>query len=215
MQGGGTGTGLKLLSALVVVAALVLGWGYWHAQTHATLGLHVIDYGLATKRRLYDTPHDVKLGLFDAGGAPLATASSVEPWGYILALDPDPRVGNCEGHKGSQADYSSCFAAYSAWVSSWAGQVRSAAVEVGDCRIGDLPVETYTSSGDWWLWWVPHPHIGGIPRRYYGFTIRIDSALCSPVDKPRAMTYKISTVTDFAGPAHFAVLARPGRDSEV
>jgi len=169
---------VKLLSALFVVATAVLGWGYWHAQTHATLGLHVRDYGLATEKRLYATPQDVELRLLDASGAELAQASSVEPWGYILAIDPDPRIGNCEQRKGSQADFSKCFAAYTAWVSGWAGQVRSAAVEVGGCRIGDLPVKAYTSSGDWWLWWVPHPHIGGTPRRYYGFSVNIDSVLC-------------------------------------
>ncbi len=52
---------------------------------------------------------------------------------------------------------------------------------VGSCALRDLPVHIVTSNADWWWWWVPLPHVGGVPRRYFGFTLNIDSRSCTAV----------------------------------
>ena len=44
-----------------------------------------------------------------------------------------------------------------------------------------LPVTSHKSNGDWWLWWVPLPHIGGKPLTYYSLSIYVDGTNCAAV----------------------------------
>ena len=167
----------KLGLLVAVVAVLTLGWGYWHAMTHASLHIHVDDHGLKSATQLYGAPHDVTLTLRDRSGATLASAKSVEPAGYILAVHPSPDIGTCE-HRTEPGDHASCFKQYSAWSSDWAPQVHSADVSVGTCQLRSVPVRSSVSNDEWLLWWVPSPHIGGLPRRYFDLAIAVDSRAC-------------------------------------
>jgi len=178
-----TSSGRAFALAPVGVFVAALAWGYWHAQTHASLSLRVDDYGLKSDRLAYDSPHDVTLRFLGPAGEELAIARSVEPLGHILAIHPDKEIGNCEhrSRSGSPSDYADCYAEYSAWSSKWAPLVRRAHVVVGKCEVRDLPVTTFTTDTDWLMWWVPLPHVGGIPRRYFDFSFRIDSRTCTGV----------------------------------
>jgi hypothetical protein len=158
-------------------AALVLGWGYWHAMSHASLYLHVDDHGLKSATLVYGAPHDVTLTLRDRSGVALAAARSIEPAGYILAVHPDPAIGTCE-HRVSPSEHAACYEQYSAWSSRWAPDVHSADVKVGACELRGVPVRSSVSNGEWLLWWVPLPHVGGRPRRYFDLAIAVDSRAC-------------------------------------
>lgn len=177
--------GLKILAAVAGSAVLVLAWGYWYSLTHTALSLRVEDYGLKTDRLSYGSPHDVTLQFLGANNEPLALARSVEPHGYILAEHPSREIGNCEqrgpGAAGAAApgDYAECYAQLSAWAAQWAPRVRRAHVAVGPCKLRDLPVGVHSSNSEWWLWWVPLPHVGGLPRRYVEFVIKLDSRACT------------------------------------
>lgn len=181
-------TGKKVFLIAIAIAALALAWGYWHAQTHASLHLRVDDYGLKTANLAYGTPHQVTLELLGQEGELLATARSVEPLGYILAMHPQSDIGNCE-HRSMQAaaakgvpnDYPDCYVAYSRWSAQWAPRVRRANVVVAACEMRNLPVIIDSSHGDWWLWWVPLPHVGGVPRRHFEFAVKVDSRACTGV----------------------------------
>jgi hypothetical protein len=170
----------KLVLAAALGGALVLGWGYWHAVTHASLHIHVDDYGLKSSTLAYGAPHDVKLTFRDGSNLPLAVVTSIEPPGYLLAVHPDADVGTCE-HRTSPGDYSSCYKQYSAWSSRWAPHVQTADVSIGGCRLRGVPVATSVSNSEWLLWWVPLPHVGGRPRRYFDFAIAVDSRACVAV----------------------------------
>lgn len=161
-----------------VGAALVLGWGYWHASRHAHLDLKVDDHGLRSSSQAYGTPHDVALAFRDGADRLLAEARSVEPQGYILAIHPDATIGNCQ-HRSIQPDYSACYSLYSAWSASWAPQVRRADVRVGSCALRGVPVAVYQSNSEWPVWWVPLPHVGGSPYRYVALSVAIDSSSCA------------------------------------
>lgn len=183
-------TGLKLLLPAIAVSVIALAWGYWHSQTYASLGLRVEDYGLKTDSLAYGTPHGVTLKFLGPANEQLAIARSVEPLGYILAIHPRNEIGNCEHRgiratagQGSQSDYSKCYSELSAWASQWAPLVRHADVVVGTCEVRHLPVNIYASNADWWLWWVPLPHVGGVPRRHFEFVVKIDSRTCAGVSK--------------------------------
>ncbi len=39
----------------------------------------------------------------------------------------------------------------------------------------------HVADNDWWLWWLPLPHVGGTPYANYSFQIFIDSANCVAV----------------------------------
>jgi hypothetical protein len=126
---------------------------------------------------IYGQPHDVTATLRDRSGVALAAAKSIEPAGYMLAVHPDPAIGTCE-HRVAPADHAACYEAYSAWSSEWAPRVHSADVTVGACQLRGVPVRASVSNNEWLLWWVPSPHIGGLPRRYFDFAIPVDSRAC-------------------------------------
>lgn len=176
-----TGSGPTFALAAIGVAVAVLAWGYWHAQTNASVNLRVDDYGLKTDKLVYDSPHDVTLTFLGPANEQLAIARSVEPETYILAVHPDKEIGTCQ-HR-SRSDYADCYADYSAWSSKWAPLVRRANVVVGKCEVRDLPVSIHISNDAWLLWWVPLPHVGGIPRRHFEFSVKVDSRACTGVGK--------------------------------
>ena len=167
---------LKTLLIVSGTMAGALAWGYWHAATHASLAIRVDDHGLRTSSQLYGPPHDVTLTFFDARNEALASARSIEPQGYILAMHPDPGIGDCS--KYSQDAYSTCYQAHSRWAAEWAARVRTANVAIGACSLRQVPVAVHASNADWWLWWVPLPHVGGTPRRYVELVLQVDSQSC-------------------------------------
>jgi hypothetical protein len=175
-------TPAKILLAAAVVTALVPLWGYWYAIRHASLQLRVDDYALRSPTQSYGIPHGVSLVLRDASNAQLAVARSVEPLGYLLAVHPDPRIGNCEHlTQASQGDYAACYEKYSAWSATWADRVRRADVTVGSCEARAVPVTVRRSNSEWPVWWVPLRHLGGLPRQYFEFVIALDSRACAAV----------------------------------
>jgi hypothetical protein len=178
----------KVVLAAAVGGAFILAWGYWHSVTHAYLQLRVDDYALSSSHITYGVPHHVSLTLRDRSNRLLAVARSVEPAGYILAVHPDAAIGNCEHRRvvassvqASQRDYSACYKKYSAWSAIWAPLVHSADVKVGSCELRRVPVAVRRSNSEWLVWWVPLPHVGGLPRQYYDVSIAIDSRTCAPV----------------------------------
>lgn len=175
-------TWLKILSFCFSAAALVVAWGYWHSISHASLDIRVDDYAKHADRIADRTPHDVTVVFRDQANEQLAHARSVEPQGYILAVHPNAEIGNCQQRLGSRtAHYGACYQVHSAWASSWASKVRTVDITVGACTLRQAPVSVHASNNEWWLWWVPHPHIGGIPRRHFQLVVKIDSRACAGV----------------------------------
>jgi len=186
------GAWAKVLLAFFMLSALVFGWGYWYSINHAYLQLRVDDYALKSERLIYGAPHNVTLVLRDDANAQLATARSVEPAGYILAVHPSADIGNCEHRSnrpssstGSQGDYAKCYELYSAWSAAWAPRVRRADVTVGSCELRGVPVTVHDTNSEWLVWWVPLPHVGGFPRKYFDFSVAIDSRACAVVTPNR------------------------------
>lgn len=178
----------NVLLAAAAVSTLLLAWGYWYSLNHASLQLRVDDYSLKSPHQAYGVPHGVTVTLRDNANVELAVARSVEPLGYILAVHPSPDIGNCEHRvmrpssgNGSQGDYSACYKQYSAWSATWAPRVHSADVSVGSCELRAVPVTVRMSNNEWLLWWVPLPHVGGLPRQYFEFAVAIDSRACAAV----------------------------------
>ena len=179
----------KLALVSIAAGALVPAWGYWYSLKHASLNLRVDDYSLQSSTQSYGAPHNVTLTLRDQSNAQLAFARSVEPLGYILAMHPDSDIGNCEQPIGTastleyQRNYAACYAQYSAWSATWASRVHSADITVGLCEMHGVPVTVHQSNDEWLLWWVPLPHVGGLPRQHFDFSVAIDSRACAPITR--------------------------------
>jgi hypothetical protein len=171
-----------LVFTVIVVA--VLGWGYWHSITHATLNLSLHDLSLKTDRQAYGRVASADIVFMSAKGAVLAEGKIREPYG-VLALS-HPEAGDCSRYErdatGGSAEarqaWRRCFEAMSRWLPTWVRQVRYATVTMDSCRIQQVPVELREYSESWWLWWVPLPHIGGSPYTYFDLTLRVDGFNC-------------------------------------
>ena len=166
-------------------AAAVLGWGWWHAQTHASVHVAINDVALKTPQRLWAELGSGELVLRDAAGRALAHGRLTGPYGIVVFTDA--AAGNCGRFErqvpydaAARAGWQSCFESLSSWQAGWARQVATASVATGTCKIDAVPVEAGRSD-DWWLWWVPLPHVGGQPYTTYSMRLFIDSAKCVAV----------------------------------
>lgn len=176
---------LRAFAVILLSVMALLGWGYWRSSTHAALNIRIEDEALRTERQRYGSPHPAVIEFFDEGGAALAIVKSIEPLGYLQAFHPNPDIQNCGQYDGydRRKEYARCFAAHSRWAAGWAPRVHRARVTVGDCRLSDVPVVVSSSNTDWWLWWVPLPHVGGTPLGYFDMSVAIDSKSCAAVKR--------------------------------
>ena len=60
---------------------------------------------------------------------------------------------------------------------SWTGRVTAVDVQVGACRLTNLPLTLHFRS-DWGLWWLPLEHVGGKPYTSVQLLLRIDPIHC-------------------------------------
>ena len=181
---------MKLVAGLLVGLIVgVLGWGYWHATTHADVNVNVNDVALKNDRQLYGEVSAADLELRDAGGARLARAR-IDRTQHVVSI-PHPTLGDCRAEEqalpGAEglAAWRRCYRAKSRWLAAWALRVRSARVELGGCTIASAPVSVEVFRDAWWLWWVPLPHVGGPPSTYVTLAVWVDSANCRAATSPR------------------------------
>jgi hypothetical protein len=165
--------------------AAVLGWGWWHAHTHASVHVAVNDVALKTPHRLWAELRSGELVLRDRAGRALAHGRVTEPYGIVAFRDA--AAGDCGRFErqddAARAGWQTCYEGLSRWQAGWAAEVASASVTAGACVIDKVQVRTRRDS-DWWLWWVPLPHVGGAPSAYYSFELFIDSAKCAAATGP-------------------------------
>ncbi|HSQ32748.1 MAG TPA: hypothetical protein VLN49_22990 [Gemmatimonadaceae bacterium] len=173
----------------VAAATLVLGfligsaWAYLHADSHATLGVTVIDVA--------DSAHGgasapVEVAFLDSGGSVLARAMRDSAIGGInLASPAEYACHEIERHAAFSAearrDWDRCFERQSRWIPHWIKRVAALDVRVGPCSLHQVraPVDKYPDP--WWLWWFPNPHVGGAPYTNYSIALRVDSRRCASV----------------------------------
>lgn len=168
---------LRVLMIISLFAAAVLGYGYWHASTHAS---YHIDMRLASGD---DGSRDkmplAKVTFYDYGGNPLAKGINDEQYGYVHLLHP--QVGDCHeieekatmSAEGRTA-WQECFAKLATWIPTWAEKVHTVDVSYQGQQFNKIPVTVKAYNSEWPLWWIPLPHVGGKPYTYYRTTITVD-----------------------------------------
>ena len=171
------------LPAILLIISGVLGYGYWHARTHGALNFSIYD---ARTPNHYTLLKGVAVTLTDGDGQALARGQTDINSGVMDLLHPV--VGSCRdaekqaaSSSGMRNAWQKCFEVQSTWLVTWIEDVRFAEISIGNCRLPKIPVSVGKFGDDWWLWWVPLPHVGGKPYTYFRINLRIDPDNCSAV----------------------------------
>ena len=164
--------------ALLLGAALA--YGYWHASTHGSLYVSLQDqskgpYGEPVKEGVIE--------LLDATGSRVMTLTADGRYGTFHITAPAPY--DCHAQEraaapGAQAReaWQACFSRQSRWLAQAAPTVARARLHFGQCELRDVPARLDARYGDWFLWWVPLPHVGGMPLASFSRTFHVDGRTC-------------------------------------
>ena len=165
------------LAISAAIAAAVTGFGYWHARNHGTLYVYLHD---KANEKQHGHVYDGKLVFYNAAGKVLARAKTDNRWGVVWPEHPG--AGYCGPELAGDA-YQKCFQAHTTWLMEWVSHTQRAEVQAGACHIRDIPVAVIADTDNIFLWWLPLPHVGGLPRTNYGFSITIDSRECRALQR--------------------------------
>lgn len=165
----------KALIAFITSAALVLGYGYWHVGRHGTLYVSFTD---RSNQKDDGKVFNARLAFFDASGQLLARAVTDDRHGVVWP--EHPVAGRCGPALSGEA-YQNCFRTHTRWLITWVPQIIKAEVQTEKCHIRDIPVTVHNHPDNVFLWWIPLPHVGGVPRSNYSFDITIDGHACHAV----------------------------------
>lgn len=171
---------MRLLLVIIILTAVILGYGYWHAATHGSLNIALYD---DSDIQSFALLKDMKITLRDNAGNVLATGQSDSRYGTVYLSHPV--TGSCyeQERNATQSntgmnDWQTCFRKHSTWIMEWIDQVRLIDVAIPGCQLFDLPVVVERHNADWWMWWVPLPHVGGKPYAYFYLSLKINPIAC-------------------------------------
>lgn len=168
------------LGALALIIAAVLGYGYWRAWSRANITMIVFD----VSRGSNSVPAFVaELTLRDSARTSLAEGRSSARFGSVSFIHP--QHGSCEEEEQSaitsaegRTQWDRCIGEKFRWQAGWVQQVSTFEIRFAQCRVADIPLMLRQGGADWWLWWVPLPHVGGDPLTDFSAKILIDSVSC-------------------------------------
>jgi hypothetical protein len=170
-----------VLIVLCIGAALALGRGYAFASTHGSLSVYVLD---VSDSAAHQAAAPLEVSFRDSTGTVLARAAA-EPSSNVIYLT-SPVMSACHDVEtraalslAARQEWDRCFARQSRWISTWIPRVASVDFRSRGCSIPHVPVSVSQLRDDWWLWWVPLPHVGGNPYTYYSIALRFDAARCT------------------------------------
>ena len=67
----------------------------------------------------------------------------------------------------------------SSWIPKWKGKVSQITLKTQGCKVDNIPVAVSKHNSDWFLWWVPHPHICGKTYSYHSLSVTVDDRNCA------------------------------------
>ncbi len=171
----------KILALTAVLMIFIMGYGYWRVSNYGWLYLSLRD--VSGQERKYQLIKNAKIILLDSDGNVLAEGKSDSRHGVVYMSHPE--VGFCVEEesrvpfsKEDRQNWYDCYENQAKWVVEWVRSVKYMDIEFDKCLLKKIPVSVSESRNDWWLWWVPHPHIGGKPSTYFSINVQVDSANC-------------------------------------
>jgi len=168
------------LGVLALIGAAVLGYGYWRAWSRANIMMIIAD---ASQGQGAAPAFVAELIVRDAGGTLLAQGRSNERFGTVSFIHP--QHGSCEDEEKSalasaegRARWATCIGAKFRWQAQWAPRAAKLDIRFAQCRVADIPLALRQRRDDWWLWWVPLPHVGGDPLTDFSAKVLVNAATC-------------------------------------
>jgi hypothetical protein len=89
-----------------------------------------------------------------------------------------PSAGYCSADLAPD-DYRACFWKQSEWLTTWLNDLRYISLAIGTCRIERVPLDLKVSRDSLLTWWIPLPHVGGVPFTTYSAQLEVDSRVCA------------------------------------
>ncbi len=171
----------RIIALTILLVIAILGYGYWRVSSYGWFYISI--YDISDNDKKYQNIKDAKIQLLGSEGNVLAEGRSDSRHGVVYLSHPE--VGFCVEEqsrvpysKDNRQEWYDCYEMQSKWIVGWAGDVKYMDLEFDKCLLMKIPVTVSESKGDWTLWWVPHPHIGGKPSTYFSISIQVDSAKC-------------------------------------
>ncbi len=165
---------------IVAIIGCILGYGYWHSSTHASFHIQLNFMNVNKEPK---TIPKAEIIFMDSEGRVLAHGISDEQFNYVHLIHPE--AGDCHeveklasSSKEAKESWQECFEQLSTWIAKWASKVHQVNLKTQSCLWRNIPVSVSESKSDWFLWWVPHPHIGGKPYSYFSLSITVDEKSC-------------------------------------
>ena len=162
-----------LIVLLVIAAATSAGYGYWHRSTFSTFHLSLRD---VSERSRGGAVLGAQLTFLDADSRLLARGKTDGKWGVVLVRHPS--AGYCDSDLAPN-EYRACFWTQTEWLTTWLGRLRYVSIVIGQCRIERAPIDVKVSRDSLLTWWIPLPHVGGVPFTRYSALLELDSRLCA------------------------------------
>lgn len=170
---------MRLLLIIVVVVLSALGYGYWHSSTHASFYVTLNVQGQADR----EPTSMPRVEFLDSKGVVLANGVQDAQYNFLHLIHPVH--GDCHEvekiaafSEEAKTSWQECFEHQSLWIAEWIRDVNKVNVAYDRCLIRNHSIAVSNPSSDWYLWWVPHPHIGGTPYSNYSATINVDEKDC-------------------------------------
>ena len=151
----------------------VLGYGYWHRGSHATLTVVLTD---TSKKERDGRVLNAEIVFLDAASRPLARGKTDDKLGIVLVQHP--ATGYC-GPDLTLESYRACVIAQSGWLTGWVNDLRFVSVVIGNCRIERIPVEVTVSRDSMITWWLPLSDGEGAPYTRYATRLEVDVRVCA------------------------------------
>ena len=163
-------------SVIAIVIGLVvgvLGYGYWHSSSHATLTVVLTD---TSEQERDGRVLNAEIVFLDASSKPIARGKTDGKLGIVLFQHPT--TGYC-GPDRSLEVYRACVIAQSGWLTGWVSDLRFISVVIGNCRIERVPVEVTVLQDGPFTWWIPLRDVGGVPYTRYATRLEVDIRVCA------------------------------------
>jgi len=162
-----------------LICGALLAYGYWRATIRAYINMSVVDAAGGARTE----PLSADLKVRDATGNVLALGRSDGRFGIVRFAHPE--FGSCEDEENATAfsiearrRWQNCNSKKLHWQAKWAARVRLLDIRFGDCELTGLSLELRRRRDEWWLWWVPLPHIGGDPLTEFSAKIVVRTNPC-------------------------------------
>ena len=171
---------IRFIAIVFAVLAAALGYGYWHAATHASLRVSLFD---TSRGRHGEFLKEGTIEFFDRSGNHVVTFTGDVHYGGFNITRPEKydcqaKMRSAPSRRDEFDAWRACFKVQSAWVAQMAPTLARANLRFGSCELRDLPLSLSYHNDGWWLWWVPLPHVGGKPYGGYSQNFRLDGSAC-------------------------------------